>query len=55
VERGTFYGMGYVPNKIPPANIEQLKELVTRYRDNSYMHRIVQEHAEQYPQKVITL
>lgn len=55
VERGSFYGMGYIPNKVPPADLQSLKEWVTRYRDNSYIQRIIHEHAEQYPQKLIAL
>jgi DNA polymerase-3 subunit epsilon len=55
IERGTFYGMGYVPNSVTPDDLEILKEYVTRYRDNSYIQRIIRDHAGQYPEKVITL
>ncbi len=55
IERGTFYGMGYVPNSVTPDNLEILKEYVTRYRDNSYIQRIIRDHAGQYPEKVIPL
>lgn len=55
VERGLFYGMGYVPNKVSPTNLDVLKEHVTRYRDNSYIQRIIREHTGQYPEKVIPI
>jgi len=55
IERGMFYGMGYVPNSIDANDLELLKENVTRYRDNSYIQRIVHDHASQYPEKVISL
>ncbi|MFM8591459.1 MAG: exonuclease domain-containing protein [Sphingomonadales bacterium] len=55
VERGLFFGMGYVPNKVAPTHLQTLKEFVTRYRDNSYIQRTIREHADQYPQKVVTL
>jgi DNA polymerase-3 subunit epsilon len=55
IERGMFYGMGYVPNSIDANDLELLKEYVTRYRDNSYIQRIVHDHASQYPEKVISL
>jgi DNA polymerase-3 subunit epsilon len=41
VERGLFFGMGYVPNKVAPTHLQALKEFVTRYRDNSYIQRTI--------------
>jgi DNA polymerase-3 subunit epsilon len=55
IERGNFYGMGNVPHSVVPNDLETLKEHVTRYRDNSYIQRIIREHALQYPEKVIAL
>lgn len=55
VERGSFFGMGYVPSKIPTDDIDNLKNYLTRYRDNSYIQKMIRDHAEQYPDKVIAL
>ena len=55
VVRGNFFGMGYIPKYIDPLDLEQLKTCVTRYRDNSYIQKIIRDHAEQYPDKVIPL
>lgn len=55
IERGHFYGMGYVPKHIAPDHMEKLKTYLTRYRDNSYIQRIVRDHCEQYPEKVIAI
>lgn len=55
VEKGIFFGMGYVPNSVATDDLEILKNYVTRYRDNSYIQRIIKDHAEMYPEKVIKL
>jgi|LakMenEpi03Aug12_release.lakeMendotaPanAssembly.Ray.scaffolds.fasta_scaffold01816_28 DNA polymerase-3 subunit epsilon len=55
IERGIFFGMGYVPKAIEPFDLEQLRTFITRYRDNSYIQKIIRDHAEQYPDKVIQL
>jgi len=47
--------MGYVPKAIEPFDLEQLRTFITRYRDNSYIQKIIRDHAEQYPDKVIQL
>ncbi len=52
VEKGKFYGMGYIPGDIAITHCELLKELLTPYQENSYIRNLVNGYAARFPQKV---
>jgi DNA polymerase-3 subunit epsilon len=49
VERGRFYGMGYVPGHYHVSDINELKLNLTQYPDNDYVRGLVYEFAERNP------
>ena len=53
VLEGTFYGMGYVPIDLPITNPGMLKDLVTAYKENSYIRNLVNGYAARFPSRVI--
>ncbi len=55
VEKGRFYGMGYLPSAIRADTIEDLKFRLTPYAENDYIRGLVYQHAERYPYKKILL
>lgn len=55
IEKGRFYGMGYIDRYTDLAGEEEIKTLLTPYEGNDYMLHLVQAYAEQYPYKVLRL
>ena len=55
VERGSFWGMGYIPKKISITSSAALKEYLNPYADNDYIRNNIYAFAETYPEKKITL
>ena len=55
MEKGRFYGMGYLPADITIQNIEELKFRLTPYAENDYIRGLVYQHAARYPSKKISL
>lgn len=55
MEKGRFYGMGYLPADITIQNIEELKFRLTPYAENDYIRGLVYQHAARYPAKKISL
>ena len=55
MEKGRFYGMGYLPSGIQVHSIEDLKFRLTPYAENDYIRGLVYQHAARYPGKKITL
>jgi DNA polymerase-3 subunit epsilon len=53
VENGHFYGMGYIPNDIAIADIEEVKDYINQYTGNQYIMQLLYSFAEKYPGKVI--
>ncbi len=53
IERGKFYGMGYLPSDINLHEIDQLKNFLTPYSENDYIRGMVYQYAERYPFKKI--
>lgn len=51
---GSFYGMGYIPSDVQMPAPEQLKELVTPYKENLFIRNLVTGYAARYPEKVKT-
>lgn len=52
VEKGIFYGMGYVSKYSDTRSPEELKALLTPYQSNHYMLQLIHSYAEKYPYKV---
>jgi DNA polymerase-3 subunit epsilon len=53
VWKGKFYGMGSIPLDVQVTDPETLKDLVTRYKENSYILNLVNGYAGRFPGKVI--
>ncbi|RKS03092.1 exonuclease domain-containing protein [Flavobacterium sp. 102] len=53
VEKGHFYGMGYINAETGITTITELKECVTPYKSNNYIMHLIYAYAEKYPNKVI--
>lgn len=54
ISQGRFYGMGYLPNDHPIDGPEQLKTLLTPYRESLFIRNLVQGYAARYPEKVVS-
>ncbi len=55
VERGSFWGMGYLPKSFPVSNCGELKNLLDPYTDNDYIRNNIYSFAELNPHKRIQL
>jgi DNA polymerase III subunit epsilon len=55
MERGRFYGMGYLPQGFQGYTIEDLKFRLTPYKENDYIRGLVYQYAARYPHKKISL
>ncbi len=55
MEKGRFYGMGYVPSDISINEIEALKTYMTPYIENDYIRGLIYQYAIKFPQKKIAL
>jgi len=52
VDKGNFYGMGYI-GPFNDLKGEQIKETLTPYPGNQYMMQLIYDYAEKYPYKVV--
>jgi DNA polymerase-3 subunit epsilon len=55
IERGNFWGMGYVPARQEIKNISELKEQIMPYADNDFIRNSIYSFAETNPAKKILL
>ena len=55
MEKGKFYGMGYIPADVSVTNREMLKQYLTQYPENDYIRGLVYQYAEKHPHKKICL
>ncbi|MEJ7610343.1 MAG: exonuclease domain-containing protein [Ferruginibacter sp.] len=55
VERGNFWGMGYIPSNTEPINIHSLKDSLQPYADNDFIRNSIYAYAERNPGKKIVL
>jgi DNA polymerase-3 subunit epsilon len=53
IEKGKFYGMGYLPSDINVREIDELKNFLTPYSENDYIRGMVYHYAERFPFKKI--
>ena len=52
VWKGQFYGMGYIPNDTQLTEPEDLKELLTTYKESLFIRNLVNGYAAKHPAKV---
>jgi DNA polymerase-3 subunit epsilon len=55
VEKGRFYGMGYLDYESSVTDLEGLKNYLTPYPENDYMRGLVYQYITRWPQKRIDL
>jgi DNA polymerase-3 subunit epsilon len=55
IEKGRFYGMGYLSSEIEASDLEDLKFRLTPYAENDYIRGLIYQYAERYPHKKISL
>ncbi|SFH25500.1 exonuclease domain-containing protein [Pedobacter insulae] len=55
VERGKFYGMGYISNHVDINDLETLKSVITPYPSNDYIMNMILSHSSQFPHKKILI
>jgi DNA polymerase-3 subunit epsilon len=55
MEKGKFYGMGYLPQGFQMNTIDDLKFVLTPYAENDYIRGLVFQYAARYPDKKISL
>ena len=53
VEKGHFYGMGYLDTDVVIHEATQVKEYVTPYKSNQYIRQLLFAYAQKYPRKVM--
>lgn len=53
IEKGHFYGMGYLPSDLAITDVSEIKDYVTPYNSNGYIMQLINTYAAKYPGKVI--
>lgn len=53
IEKGHFYGMGYLPSDNPISDLSYVKDHITRYPSNQYIMQIINAFALKYPSKIL--
>lgn len=55
IEKGKFYGMGYISEYCDVTDLETLKSAITPYPSNDYIMNMILTHSNQFPHKKIAL
>jgi len=55
VLNGKLYGMGYIPEDAKILETETLKDYLQPYKENSFIHNLINSYAARYPSKIIML
>jgi len=55
MEKGSFYGMGYLPPNVSCTHIDEVKKHVTQYPESDYIRGLVYQYASKYPQRRVEL
>ncbi len=55
VENGKFYGMGYLPPETQTNDLEFVKDFLTPYKENYFIHHLLMGYRSKYPSKIITI
>lgn len=53
IEKGNFYGMGYLDQDCQYQELSDIRESLNRYVGNYYMNQLVINYAQKYPNKVL--
>ncbi|MGI8634790.1 MAG: exonuclease domain-containing protein, partial [Segetibacter sp.] len=53
MEKGRFYGMGYVAADVPFTHIEECKKHVTQYPESEYIRGLVYQYATKNPHRKV--
>ncbi|MGN6490641.1 MAG: exonuclease domain-containing protein [Agriterribacter sp.] len=53
IEKGKFFGMGYIPEAMKP-DLKKIKKILTPYHDNDFIRDMIYRYAETFPQRRIT-
>lgn len=53
IEKGKFYGMGYLPAGFSTHSLETLRPCITPYPENDYIRGLIYQYAERRPEKKI--
>lgn len=54
IEKGRFYGMGYIPAEVSITSAEAIKTYIQTYPENDYIRSLVHQHADKWPEKKIS-
>ena len=55
IEKGNFWGMGYISSALKPSCINELKEKLEPYADNDFIRNSIYNYAERNPEKKFLL
>ena len=55
IERGSFWGMGYLPAGIPVTTTDALKNYLVPYADNDFIRNSIYSYVDAYPHKKLNL
>jgi DNA polymerase-3 subunit epsilon len=55
IEKGKFYGMGYLPSDTTIYQLDELKNHLTPYPENDYIRGMIFQYAQRFPYKKIAL
>ena len=53
VEKGKFYGMGYISHYFNVGDVQQLKQHLTPYPGNNYIRNMVTGYAMKFPERML--
>ena len=53
IEKGRFYGMGYIPSNVSISSADDIKTFIQTYPENDYIRTLVHQHADKWPSKKI--
>lgn len=55
VEKGSFYGMGYIPDDLAPTHLDQIRDYLQPYKENSYIRNLLLGYKAKYPSRILAL
>lgn len=55
IEKGRFYGMGYMPSNTSITTIDDIKPHITQYPENGYIRGLVYQYASRFPERKVQL
>lgn len=55
IEKGRFYGMGYLPPNVSCTHLDEVKQHVTPYPQSDYIRGLVYQYASKYPARKVEL